>query len=57
MAKKELTNIKRTIKKATGRNLNSFDIEAWGDDFAVISYYKSGYDRASGNKTLETVTI
>lgn len=55
MTKKELTNIKRIVKKSTGRNITISEIEAIGDDFIIISYYKSGYDRMTNNKTMETI--
>lgn len=55
MTKKEMNVLKKEVKKATGRNMNTFEIEAYGDDYIIYSFYNSNYDRAIGNKTKEKI--
>ena len=52
---KEINELKREVKKATGRNMKDIDILAYGTDFITFGYYESNYDRVTNNITSETI--
>lgn len=54
---KETGELKRMVKKATGRNIKDIEIEAFSDDFIEYSFYSSGYDRAKNRKTYDRIAL
>lgn len=55
MTKKEINELKKEVKKATGRNMKDIEIEAWGDDFISYCFYRTNYDRVTNNQSHETI--
>ena len=56
MTKKEINELKRKVKKETGRNMKDVTIRAFGDSFIEFGYYKTNYDKVTSNMTTETIT-
>ena len=54
---KRANDLKRMVKKVTGRNMKDIEIEAFGDEFIEYSFYLSEYDRAKGRKTYDRITL
>lgn len=54
---KRANDLKRMVKKATGRNMKDIEIEAFSDDFIEYSFYSSGYDRAKNRKTYDRIAL
>lgn len=55
ITKKEHAALKREVKKSTGRAMNSFDIESFGNNFIRFSFYESNYARVINQKTFAKI--
>lgn len=54
--KSEINNLKNEVKKLTGRKIKDIEgIKAFGKDFIDFEYYKTNYDRATNNLTVERI--
>ena len=56
MTQKEINELKREVKKATGRNMKDIEIEAVGMDFITYSFYETNYARVTNKKTYKTIS-
>lgn len=54
---KRANDLKRMVKKVTGRNMKDIEIEAFGNDFIEYSFYSSGYDRTKNRKTYDRIAL
>ena len=55
ITKKEIAALKREVKKATGRAMNSIDIESFSDNFIRFSFYETNYARVINQKTFAQI--
>lgn len=55
ITKKELTALKKEVKKATGRAMNSIDIESYGSNFIRFSFYETNYARVTNQKSFAQI--
>lgn len=55
ITKKELATLKKEVKKATGRAMNSFEIESFGDNYIRFSFYDSNYARVTNQKSFARI--
>lgn len=56
LTKKEITELKREVKKVTGMNLKDIEeIKAFGSDFIRFGYYENNYDRAINKMTYDEI--
>lgn len=56
MAKKEINELKKGVKRVTGRNMKDIEIEAVGNDFITYSFYETNYAKATSKKSYETIS-
>lgn len=54
---KETNELKRMVKKATGRNMKDIEVESFSDGFVEYSYFASGYDRTKNKRTYDKITL
>ena len=52
---KEINEMKRTIKKATGKNMNEIEITNYSDNMIGYKYFATNYDRTVNKYTHETI--
>ena len=55
ITKKEIAALKREVKKATGRAMNSIDIESFSDSFIRFSFYETNYARVTNQKSFAQI--
>lgn len=55
ITKKELNELKREVKNATGNAMKDIEIEAFGKDFIEYSYYKTNYDKVANRKSYDRI--
>ena len=55
ITKKEIVALKREVKKATGRAMNSIDIESFSDSFIRFSFYETNYARVTNQKSFAQI--
>jgi len=54
---KEITEMKRIVKKATGRNMKDIEITFYSASLIGYKYFATNYDRATNNYTHGTVGV
>lgn len=55
ITKKEISALKREVKKSTGRAMNNIEIESFGDNFIRFSFYETNYARVTNQKSFAQI--
>lgn len=53
---KELNAMKREVTQKTTFKAKDIDIQSFTDTEITVSYYASNYDKATNNKSYQTIT-